>query len=452
MEDTEPFVVIGGDAAGMSAASKSKREEPEREVIVFEKGDWVSYAACGMPYYIKGEVESLDDLVSITAEEFREERDIDLRTRHEVIEIRPEENQVVVEDRDAGDTFEQTYGDLLIATGATAVEPPIDGIGLNGVFTLHSMDDADEIDDYVSRDGVESFGIVGGGYVGMEMSEALRSRGLDVDVFEALPHVLQPFGEDAAEVVEDHVREKGVDLHLETSVERMTGDGSVTGIEADSEEYELDGVLVGVGVKPNVGIADEAGIEIGETGAIATDEYGRTNYENVYAAGDCAEATNSVTRDTDHVPLALTANRHGRAVGQTVAGSPTEVGEIVGTAVVKVFDLEVARTGIVDHETAEDAGFDPVSRTITAESRAGYYPGAEPIRVRLTADSETERLLGATMVSEDTAAKRIDTVATALHAGMTVSEVESLDLSYAPPFSPVWDATLTAAKVLSSTL
>ncbi|MDY6774538.1 MAG: FAD-dependent oxidoreductase [Halobacteria archaeon] len=452
MEDTEPFVVIGGDAAGMSAASKSKREEPEREVIVFEKGDWVSYAACGMPYYIKGEVESLDDLVSITPEEFREERDIDLRMRHEVVEIRPDESEVVVDDRDTGETFEQGYGDLLIATGATAVEPPIDGVELDGVFTLHSMDDADEIDDYVSREDVESFGIVGGGYVGMEMSEALRSRGVDVHVFEALPHVLQPFGEDAAEVVEDHVREKGVDLHLETSVEGITGDDGVRGIETGEETYDLDGVIVGVGVAPNVGIADEAGIEIGETGAIATDDYGRSNYEDIYAAGDCAEATNSVTREPDHVPLALTANRHGRAVGQTVSGSPTEVGEIVGTAVVKVFDLEVARTGIVDHKVAEEAGFDPVSRTITAESRAGYYPGAKPIQVRLTADSETERLLGATMVSEDTAAKRIDTVATALHAGMTVDDLENLDLSYAPPFSPVWDATLTAAKVLRSTL
>ncbi|WP_458208296.1 FAD-dependent oxidoreductase [Haladaptatus sp. NG-SE-30] len=467
------FVIVGGDAAGMSAASKAKRDDPDTEVIVFEKGEWVSYGACGLPYYVKGEIETLDDLVAITPEEFAE-RGIDLRQHHEIVDIDPERKTVTaVHD---GEEFEQSYDDLLIATGARAVVPPIEGRDLDGVLTLHSMDSAAavkhalappeavpedeflegygaEVHEYITTTNPDSVGIIGGGYIGLEMAEAFEGRGLDVHVFEMLPHVLDPFGEDVAVEVEDHLREQGVNLSLDTMVERIVGEGGrVTGIEADGEQVPADLVLVATGVAPNAELAGENGIQLGETGAIATDEYGRTNDEHVFAAGDCAEAHHVVTDEPDYVPLALTANRAGRAVGQTVTGTPTPVGDIVGTAVVKVFDLEVARTGIIDHEVARTAGFDPISQLITAGSRAHYYPGGSPITVRLTADRETGRLLGASMVGEEGVAQRINTVATALHAEMTVDEVEYLDLSYAPPFSPVWDPILTAAKVLNGKL
>jgi NADPH-dependent 2,4-dienoyl-CoA reductase/sulfur reductase-like enzyme len=266
-----------------------------------------------------------------------------------------------------------------------------------------------------------------------------------------LPHVLQPFGESVATVVEDHLRERDVELHLDTPVEGFGGEESVTSVELESGTVPVDVVVVGVGVEPNVELAADAGVEIGGTGAVATDEYGRTNYEAVFAAGDCAEATNVVTGEADHVPLALTANRAGRAIGRTVTGTPTAVGGIAGTAIVKAFDLGAARTGIVDETRARDAGFDPTSVEITAPSRAHYYPGAEELTVTLVADRGSERVLGASVVGRD-GAKRIDTIATALHAGLTVSEVESLDLAYAPPFSPVWDPIATAAKVLAGSL
>ncbi|MEF8778332.1 MAG: FAD-dependent oxidoreductase [Natronomonas sp.] len=447
MADT--FVVIGGDAAGMSAASKARRENPDLDIIVFEKGDWVSYAACGMPYYIKGDIDSLDDLVQVTPEAFRTERDIDLRTNHEVVGIDPEARTVTVSTD--GDQFEQPYDHLLVATGARAIEPPFDGIDLDGVFTIHDMDAAGAIHDYVTETDPETAAIVGGGYVGIEMAEALDERGLDVDMFEMLPHVLQPFGESVASVVEDHLREQGVGLHLDTPVEGFTGDRTVEEVELESETVPADVVIVGVGVAPNVELAEEAGIEIGDTGAIAIDEYGRTNYETIFAAGDCAEATNVVTGEPDHVPLALTANRAGRAIGQTITGTPTEVGEIAGTAIVKAFDLGAARTGIIDEETAREAGFDPASVEITASTRAHYYPGAEELTVTLLADRDSERVLGASVVGRE-GVKRIDTVATALEAGLTVDEVQDLDLAYAPPFSPVWDPIATAAKVLSGSL
>lgn len=445
----DPFVIIGGDAAGMSAASKAKREAPDLDVIVFEQGEWVSYAACGMPYYVKGEVDELDELVAVEPDTFRDQRDVDLRTGHEVVGIDPTAQTVTVSTDE--ETFDQPYHSLLIGTGARAIEPPFDGLDLDGVFTLRSMDEAAAIQRYVSDAKPASAAIVGGGYVGIEMAEALTERGLDVSIYEMLPRTLQPFGEETARTVEDHLREHGVDLHLDTAVEGFIGEETVAGIEHDGGVDDTDLVIVGVGVAPNVELAEQAGIELGPTGAIATDEYGRTNYADVYAAGDCAEAENVVTGDPDHVPLALTANRAGRAIGTTVAGDPTETGGTAGTAIVKAFDLGAARTGVLDGERAREAGYDPVSVTIDAPTRPHYYPGGSELTVTLVADRETGEVLGASMVGAD-GVKRIDTVATALGSGLTVTELQNLDLAYAPPFSPVWDPVLTAAKVLAGKL
>jgi len=459
----DPFVMVGGDAAGMSAASKYRRANPDGDVVVVEKGEWVSYGACGLPYYVEGKVETLDDLVTVTPDKFVEERDIDLRTGHEVTAIDPENQTVTVAGPDG--ELAQPYGDLLIATGAHAVTPPIDGLDLDGVFTLHDMDEAAAIREALGEAteteqertdaavrGVERVAVVGGGYVGIEMAEAFAAHGLEVHLFEMLPHTLQPFGAETAAAVEDHLDEQGIRLHLETAVEAIRGEERVEAIAAGDETVPVDLALVGAGVAPNTELAEAAGIELGPTGAIATDEYGRTNDEHVYAAGDVAEATHVVTGEPDHVPLALTANRGGRAIGQTVAGDPTPVGEIAGTAAVKAFDLEVARTGIIDEERAREAGFDPVSVTITAPSRAHYYPGGSEIQITLLGDAGSGRVLGASMVGKEGVAKRIDTVATALHAALTARQLSYLDLSYAPPFSPVWDPVLTGAKVLGGKL
>lgn len=446
------FVVIGGDAAGMSAASKAKREDHDLEVIVFEKGKWVSYGACGLPYYIKGEIDTLEDLISIPAKDFEEKRNIDLRRNQEVLNINPQDRNITV--ADGSKKFKQDYDKLLISTGARPAVPRIEGRKLEGVFTLHYLPSAEEIRNTLKKsDPPESVGIIGGGYIGMEMAEAFRAHELEVHIFEVLPYVLNSFGEETSKKVEEHLEKKGINLHLDTEVERIVDrDGRVAGIETKEGSTELNMVLFSVGVEPTVELAEESGIEIGETGAIRTDEHGRTNYPEVFAAGDCAEATNTVTGEPDYVPLALTANRSGRAIGQTVAGSPKPVGATAGTAVVKVFDLEAARTGIVDHDRAEEAGFKPATKTITSPSRAHYYPGGDRITVSLTADEKSGKLLGASMMGKEGVAKRIDTVATALHSSMTVSELEYLDLSYAPPFGPTWDPVLIAAKVLNGAI
>ncbi|MFB6128281.1 MAG: FAD-dependent oxidoreductase [Halorhabdus sp.] len=445
------FLVIGGDAAGMSAASKARREAPDREIVVLERGEWVSYGACGLPYYVKGEIDDLEDLVAIPAERFREERDIDLRTGHEAIAIDREGRDVTVE-TDDGEEYTIGYDELLISTGAGALEPPIDGLDSADVFTLQEMDAGRELKEAVETAAYDRIGIIGGGYVGIEMAEAFRGRDLDVTLFEMREHVLPPFGASTAETVADELEANGVDVRTDTRVEALEGGESVERIVTDDGEVPVDAVLVAAGVDPNVELAVDAGIDLGPTGAIATDEYGRTNDESVFAAGDCAEMTHAVTGEPAHVPLALTANRAGRAVGATVGGDPTPVGDIAGTAVLKAFDLEVARTGILDEAALRDAGFDPVSVTITAASRAHYYPGGSEIEITLVGDTDTERVLGASMVGREGVAKRIDTVATAIQSDLTVEDVEYLDLSYAPPFGPTWDPVLTAAKVLDGKL
>ncbi|WP_267161568.1 FAD-dependent oxidoreductase [Halovenus salina] len=469
---SDPFVVIGGDAAGLSAASKCKREDPDREVVVYEQSEWISYAHCGMPYYIKGEVERLDNLLSLSPAEVAE-RGIDLHRGHEVVDIDPESQTVSVQGPD--EAFEQPYGDLLVATGARALTAPIEGTDLDDVFTMHHMDSAaavrafltppdseegfdagyadvtEVVEEYRNRDPPETVAIVGGGYVGVEMAEAFRARGLETHLYQRSERPVPPFGEAVGDRVVDSLAEAGVDLHLDTAVESLAGEGRLERVEATDGAVDVDLALVGIGIRPNTDLVADH-VECGDSGAITTDDYGRTSVDGVYAAGDCAEMRHTVTGTQEWVPLGLTANRAGRAIGQTVAGDPEPVGAIAGTAVLKAFELECGRTGIVDDDSAREAGFDPLSETVTAGSRSGYYPGNAETTVTLVADRETGRLLGGTIAGEDRAAIRIDTVATALEGGLTVSELERLDLAYAPPFSPVWDPVLVAAKVLGGRL
>jgi NADPH-dependent 2,4-dienoyl-CoA reductase/sulfur reductase-like enzyme len=462
------FVVIGGDAAGMSAASKAKRDDPDLDVVVFEKGEWVSYGACGLPYYVKGEIQDLESLVSVTPEEFREERDIDLRTGHEVVAVDPEDRTVTARGPD-GEVV-QPYDDLLFATGAAAVTPPIDGLDREGVYTLGSMSDGKELREYVSRARSEGdlrqpdegpacqflgtcngpVGVVGGGYIGVEMAEALAANDFEVHLFQRGDRVLNSFSEATSETVLDHLDEQDVLVHLGASVEALAGDDRVEAVVTSEERVPVDMVLVGTGVDPRTDLAEAAGVELGETGAIAADGYRETNLPDVYAAGDCAEATHVVTGAPAHVPLALTANRHGRAIGQTVAGTPTEGGGVAGTAAIKAFEVEAARTGILDHDAARDAGFDPVTETITAKSRAGYYPEGGSVQVTMTVDRPSGQVLGGSLVSEygEGAVHRSHALVGAVTEGVAVDEFSNYDLAYAPPFNTTWDPVLTAAKVV----
>jgi len=470
--DMSTFVVVGGDAAGMSAASKAKRDDPGLEVVVFERGEWVSYGACGLPYYVKGEIQSLGDLVSVTPEEFREEREIDLRTGHEVVEIDPDDRTVTA--RSDSGTVVERYDHLLLATGAAAVTPPIDGIDREGVYTLRSMSDGKELREYVARARSEEalkqpdrgpacqfletcagpVGIVGGGYIGVEMAEALAANGFEIHFFQRGDRVLKQFSEATSEAVADHLAEQDVAIHLNAGVEELAGSDRVETVVTGDGRVPVEMGLVGTGVCPRTDLAKDAGVDLGPTGAIATDAYRETNLPDVYAAGDCAEAEHVVTGEPAYVPLALTANRHGRAVGRTIAGEPTEGGGVAGTAAIKAFETEAARTGVLDEGRAREAGFEPVTETIEAKSRAGYYPEGGTVRVTLAADRETGRTLGGSLVSEygEGAVHRSHALVGAVTEGVALGDLSNYDLAYAPPFNTTWDPVLTAAKVLEGQL
>jgi NADPH-dependent 2,4-dienoyl-CoA reductase/sulfur reductase-like enzyme len=452
----ERFIVIGGDAAGMSAASKARRENPELEIIALEKGDWASYAACGLPYYLKGNVDNIEDLIAIPPEVFREKRDIDLRLNHEVTKIIPEKKKIVVKSQ--RNEIEFNYNKLLISTGARVARPRIEGIDSQGVFFLRGMSDGIKIREYLEKREPKSVLIVGGGYIGLEMAEAFHARGMSVSIVELLPHLLSTFSPEIVEIVERDVKDY-VRLYLGrrvNSIREIDKDKlSVSisdGENKNQEEIETAMVLMATGIIPETTLARDTGIKLGKSGAIITDEYGETNIPAIYAAGDCTEVKSVVTGQNIYLPLALTANRNGRAVGTTIAGEKTPLIPIAGTAVVKVFQLEVATTGLTDLDAAKEYGFNPVKVTIDSHSRAGYCPGAKPIKISLIADRDSKRILGSSMVGEEGVSKRIDIIATALYSRITVQELENLDLAYAPPFSPVWDPVLTAARVLNGRL
>jgi CoA-dependent NAD(P)H sulfur oxidoreductase len=448
----ERLVVIGGVAAGMSAASRARRLNPKIEIMVFEKSGFVSYGSCGLPYFVSDVIKAPENLVVYDAKFFKEKRNIDVYLHHEVLKIFPAKRSVLVKDLEKDKEFEVGYDKLVIATGARAVKPNIKGIDLNGIFTIRFLEDGIAIKNFIRENSPKKALIIGAGYIGMEMAEALVSLGIDVTIVEVMPNILGSMDDEINEVVEAELQKNGVKLLKSTSVVEFVGDGFVRkAILNNDSSLDVDLVIVGAGIKPNSEIARDAGIEIGRSGAIAVNQRMETNIPGVFAAGDCAEAFHLVLGRPVYIPLGTTANKQGKVAGENAVGGNAIFKGIVGTAVFKVFELEVARTGISEKQAKEE-GIDYVSTVIEHSSRAHYYPGGSKIRVKLIAERRTGRLLGAEMVGRDGVAKRIDVFATALHARMSVDEIAGLDLSYAPPFAPVWDPILIAANDIEKKL
>jgi len=448
----ERLVVIGGVAAGMSAASRARRLNPKIEIMVFEKSGFVSYGSCGLPYFVSDVIKAPENLVVYDAKFFKEKRNIDVYLHHEVLKIFPAKRSVLVKDLEKDKEFEVGYDKLVIATGARAVKPNIKGIDLNGIFTIRFLEDGIAIKNFIRESSPKKALIIGAGYIGMEMAEALVSLGIDVTIVEVMPNILGSMDDEINEVVEAELQKNGVKLLKSTSVVEFVGDGFVRkAILNNDSSLDVDLVIVGAGIKPNSEIARDAGIEIGRSGAIAVNQRMETNIPGVFAAGDCAEAFHLVLGRPVYIPLGTTANKQGKVAGENAVGGNAIFKGIVGTAVFKVFELEVARTGISEKQAKEE-GIDYVSTVIEHGSRAHYYPGGSKIRVKLIAEKRTGRLLGAEMVGRDGVAKRIDVFATALHARMSVDEIAGLDLSYAPPFAPVWDPILIAANDIEKKL
>lgn len=448
----KPIVVAGAVAAGMSAASVIKRNQPDRPVIVFGREPYISYGACGMPYVLSGEIETTDKLAVLKPEAAREKRGIDLRIRHEVTAIDRDASVVTVTDLESGTSVQQEYERLIIATGARAIMPDIPGSDLDGVFPLKELGDSYALNEFVAHREPRTAVVIGGGYIGIEAAEAFRTRGLEVTVVEALPRILNIVDPEMSDLAREELAANGVRVITDVAVAEIEGDSRVSGVVlADGQRVAADVVLMSVGVKPNSEIAAAANLELGDRGAVEVDQYLRTTDPRIYAAGDCATVPHAVLGRTVHIPLALGANRQGRVAGENIVAELT--GEplntfppILGSAVIKVFDGEVAKTGIGQAEIDRFGLEEVKSVMIRSHTLAGYYPGAGPLHVKLFYHAHSKKLLGGQLFGSGRSVLRIDTLVAAISAGMRVDDLYNLDLAYAPPFSPVWDPLLVAAR------
>ncbi|MFI6042656.1 FAD-dependent oxidoreductase [Nocardia sp. NPDC051321] len=445
----ERLVVIGGDAAGMSAASQARRLRgaSELEIVVFERGRFTSFSACGIPYWVGGAVLERDALIARTPEEHRS-RDIDLRLRTEATEIDVTGRRVRARDLESGTESWTDYDKLVIATGARPIRPPLPGIDAPGVHGVQTLDDGQALIDTLERTEGKRAVVVGAGYIGVEMAEALIQRGYDVTMVHRGPEPMSTMDPDMGALVRDAMCGMGIKVvgNAEVSEIRTDAQGLVRAVVADGAEYGADVVVLGIGVRPDTELARAAGLPLGEHGGLLTDLAMRVRgHENIWAGGDCVEVLDLVSGRERHIALGTHANKHGQIIGTGAGGGYATFPGVVGTAVSKVCDLEVARTGLREKD-AQAAGLQFVTVTIESTSRAGYYPDAATMTVKLLAERRTGRLLGAQIVGREGAGKRVDIAAVALTARMTVEQMIALDLGYAPPFSPVWDPVLVAAR------
>ncbi len=442
------LVVVGGVAAGTKAASRARRVDPGMEITVYQEEPEPSISECGLPYLLSGMVESRDRLIARTPEKFAE-GDIEVKVRHRVEAIHPNTKTLSVRDTTTGEAFEDRYDRLVIATGARAVMPPIPGADLDGLFPLRFLTDSDRIMAYVRDRSPERAVIVGGGYIGLEVAENLCRIGMEVSLIEGADRVALAYGPEVSERVEAELERNGVHIFTGEKVEEFVGDGRVRAVRFGDGEVGADLVIFGVGVRPSVDLAREAGVEIGATGAIRTDRHMKTNLPDVWAAGDCIETVNLVSGEAAWVPLGDTANQMGR-----VAGTNAATGEdaldfpgVLGTGIFKVYDLGVGKTGLSEAE-AEAAGHETVSAGIESRDRAGYYPGSQKVFLKLIADAETGRILGAESAGSG-ADKLTDICATAIWAGLSYPDLINIDLAYSPPFGPALSPVIQAATILS---
>ncbi len=445
-------VVIGGVAAGPKTASRIRRLCDSAEVTVVEKGEFLSYAGCGLPYYISGMVKDQKELmatpVGVVRDSvfFRNVKDVHVMNRTEATVI-DRENKAVTIRRENGETEVLDYDKLVLATGANSFIPPIPGVELKNIFNLKDIHDADAIKDKLAQHKALNAVIVGGGLIGVEVAEAFHEMGCRITLIEFLPHILPMMDPEMAALVEGHFESKGVKIQTGTRVTEFTGTDRVEKVITDQGEFPADIVIMAVGVRPTTKLAVDCGLEIGPTRAIAVDDCMQTSDPDIFAVGDCAEKTNMITGKSCYVPLGSTANKEGRVAANAICGIDDSFPGVLGSAICKIFDFSVARTGLGEKE-ARDAGYDVVTCQAPAPDKPHFIPTAKPLFLKLIADRKTRKLLGAQATGPGNADRRIDIAVTALSAGMTVDQLANLDLSYAPPFSPAMDNILAAANIL----
>jgi NADPH-dependent 2,4-dienoyl-CoA reductase/sulfur reductase-like enzyme/rhodanese-related sulfurtransferase len=441
------LVVVGGVAAGPKAAAKARRCDPEMEIALYQEEDDITYAGCGLPYYISGVIKKRQELISRTPGQFAQEGIRILKNRRiEKIDVR--NHAVSGRKIGSGEAFADYFDRLVLAMGAHPIRPKIEGIDLENVFYLRSIFDADAIFERIRSETIRNVVIAGGGYIGLEMAESLVQLGKSVTIVELAPQILTLFDEDFSGILRQYLEKKGVKIFTSEGIQALRGkEGKVTHVQTVSREIEADVVLMSLGIRPQVELAKQTGLRIGETGALWVDEKMETSAEGVYAAGDCVETTHLVTGKRVWIPLGSTANKQGRVVGVNVCGGNDTFPGVMGTTVFKTFDFNAAKTGLSMRD-AEKEGFHPIQAIVRGYDRAHYFPGVKESTLKVIADRETGRILGGQAIGEGPSDKFIDILAMALHGRMTSKELALVDLAYAPPFSPVLSPIIVAANVL----
>lgn len=440
----QKVVIIGGNAAGLSAASQVKRQKPDWEVIVFEKGPYISYAACGIPYHVQGIVPSLEDLITITPEEAVHKRKLDLRLNHSVTSINPQKKTVAV-DKPEGPLTEN-FDYLVIATGARPLTAGIEYRPSKRVSTVHTLDDSIALRNLIETEKPGKCAVIGGGYIAVEMLEALNDRGIETHLIHRRENLARTFETEISDLAKAEMVRQGIVLNLNHTVLRVVEGEKYAEVYTDQGTLNYDLAIVATGVEPVSALAQQCSIERGVKNSIRVNAHMQTNFPYIYAAGDCAETKDLVTGKAVYVPLALKANKEGVVAGVNICGGEETFPGILGTAITKLCDLGLARTGLTLAE-AENNGFAALKFTVKSNSKAHYYPGAGSLTAVLVAEKQSGRLLGAQLAGPVDSVKRIDVYATAITAEMTLDQIFQLDLAYAPPFSPVYDPIVLAGRV-----
>ena len=432
-------VIVGGVAGGATAAARLRRLDEAAEIVVFERSGYISYANCGLPYYIGGTIADKSALTLQTPESFRARFNVDMRVRHEVEAIDAARHVVTVRNLETDEVFEEPYDKLILSPGARPTRPALPGVGLDRLFTLRTVEDTFAMKEFIDREHPRSAVVCGGGFIGLEVAENLRELGLDVTIVQRPRHLMNPFDADAAALIHQEMRAHGVHLALGRSVEGFEErDGGIDVLVAGEEPLRADMVVLAIGVTPDTALAEATGLETGIKGSIVVNDRMETGVEDIYAVGDAVQISHLVTGDDALISLAGPANKQGRVAADVICGLNSRFAGAQGTSVIKVFDLTAAATGLSE-AACERAGIAHDAVVLSPMSHAGYYPGGKVMTLKVVFERETYRLLGAQAIGYEGVDKRIDVLATALFAGLSAIQLKDLDLAYAPPYSSAKD-------------
>ena len=443
-------VIVGGVAGGATAAARIRRLDEQAEIVVFERSGFISYANCGLPYYIGGVIEDPEELTLQTPESFFSRFRVSMRVRHEVTAIHPDKKAVSVTDLETGEVFEESYDKLILSPGAKPTQPRLPGVGLNKLFTLRTVEDTFRIKAYISENHPKSAVLAGGGFISLELAENLRELGMDVTIVQRPKQLMNPFDADMASFIHSEMRRHGVKLALGHTVEGFEEkDGGVDVLLKDEAPLHADMVVLAIGVSPDTHLAQEAGLELGVKGSIVVNDRMETSVPDIYAVGDAVQVKHFVTGQDVLLSLAGPANKQGRIAADNICGGDSHYTGSQGSSVIKVFDMTAATTG-VNETNAKKAGLDVDTVILSPMSHAGYYPGGKVMTMKVVFEKETYRLLGAQIVGYEGVDKRIDVLATAIRARLKATELKDLDLAYAPPYSSAKDPVNMAGFMIEN--